>query len=73
MGEWTTEAREQLSKLYVEINITSDELIKDKDALIGFAASLNSSLSCPNEFTSEQVAGEILRMRKKGKLPRIRS
>ena len=72
MAEWTTESREELKKLYVQTNVTSDELIKDKEMLSEFTKALNSNLLC-SHFTDEQVAGEILRIRKTGKLPRIRT
>jgi hypothetical protein len=72
MSNWSTESVEELKKLYVENDMTSDRLIKDSIALSQFAAKLNSRLSLPNGFSSEEIATELLKIRKSGKLPRIR-
>ena len=73
MGEWTSDAIEELKKLYVETDIPSDALIKSKDALSKFTSTLNSRLADQNSLSSEEVAGELLRIRKSGNLPTIRS
>ncbi len=72
MGDWTEAHIEQLKSLYVERDVPSDELLKDKGMLEEFAKVLNSRLDDDAEYAPEQVAGQLLRLRKTGKLPRIR-
>jgi endonuclease V-like protein UPF0215 family len=73
MAEWTSEAVEKLKELYVETDIPSDSLIKKKDDLEKFTSALNSRLPDDEDFTSEEVATELLRVRKSGSLPPIRT
>jgi hypothetical protein len=72
MGDWTKAQIEQLKNLYVEHDIPSDELLKDKAKLEEFAKALNSRFDNDAKFGTEEVAGQLLRLRKTGKLPRIR-
>jgi len=73
MREWTSNAIEELKNLYVETDAPSDTLIKSKDALSKFTSTLNLRLAAQKDFSSEEVAGELLRIRKSGNLPTIRS
>ena len=74
MVTWTNEEIEELKKLYVENDIPSDALIKDKTALLNFTSNLNNILPSNNTSFSEQdVADKLLSLRKSGKLPRLRS
>jgi len=70
MVTWKSQENETLKKLYVEKNMTSDTLIKDKGALEKFTSHL--ILILQKEFRPREVAEQLLRLRKSGKLPRIR-
>ncbi len=72
MRDWTEAHIEQLKNLYVERDVPSDELLKDKRMLEEFAKLLNSSLEDDAEYAPEEIAGQLLRLRKTGRLPRIR-
>ena len=63
---------EELKRLYKETDIPSDRLIKDRTALDAFAAALNGRTRRNIAFSAEEVADQLLRLRKAGKLPRIR-
>ena len=71
MPEWIGDTIEELKKLYIETDIPSDTLIKDKTALLKFTSTLNSK--CQEDFSPEEVAGQLFKIRKKGDLPTIRS
>lgn len=73
MEKWTNEQREELKKLYIKTNVPSDSLIKNAEALSHFTNTLNAHLACQSFFAPEQVASELLRIRKSGKLPKIRN
>ena len=73
MAEWTDFAVEELGKLYVETDVPSDSLIKDKNLLSNFTVTLNSRLGNDDDFNIEEVATKLLQIRKSGKLPTIRS
>ena len=72
MGNWTETQTRELKDLYVEVNVPSDQLLKDKTALGTFVRTFNSRLDGKAEFTAEEIASKLLRLRKSGKLPRIR-
>ena len=70
--DWSNEAVEALKEQYVETDIPSDTLIKCKKSMLIFTQNLNSKLA--NEhFLEEEVASKLLRLRKSGKLPTLRS
>ena len=73
MGQWTDNAVEVLKELYVETDIPSDTLIKKKEFLLEFTSKLNSKLPDQRDFTSEEAASQLLKIRKKGDLPTIRT
>lgn len=72
MGTWNSPEIEAIKDLYVETDIPSDTLIKDKAALVKFTSQLNARLSGEGVFNEEEVAGQLLNLRKSGHLPRIR-
>ena len=72
MAKWSANEIEELKNLYKTNNLPSDQLIKDKTALESFAKILNSRLKRETPFTPEEIADRLLRIRKSGKLPRIR-
>ncbi|OHB55286.1 MAG: hypothetical protein A2Y07_11020 [Planctomycetes bacterium GWF2_50_10] len=71
MARWSVQQTEQLRDLYVKTNITSDDLIKEQSRLDMFTKELNAQTG--TIFSTEEVAGKLLRLRKSKKLPRIRS
>lgn len=73
MGNWETEETEKLKKLYQEKNIPSDELVKDKEALENFTIEINKRITSQKHFSSKEIADELFKLRKSGKLPRIRN
>ncbi len=73
MAEWDNTAIEELKNLYIETDIPSDPLIKDKAALINFTENLNSRLASKPNYSDEDVAGMLFKLRKKANLPKIRS
>jgi hypothetical protein len=72
MGNWETEEIEKLKKLYKDNNMPSDELVKDKLALENFTIDLNKRINAQKNFSSKEVADKLFKLRKSGKLPRIR-
>ncbi|MHC4396665.1 MAG: hypothetical protein ACYS1A_13520 [Planctomycetota bacterium] len=72
MGKWESSEIEELKRFYKENNVPSDQLIKDKVILDTFAVSFNDRLSSGQNFTSKEVADKLFKLRKSGKLPRIR-
>ncbi len=73
MGNWETEEIEELKKLYKENNIPSDELVKDKMSLENFTINLNKRIKNQKNFSSKEIADKLFKLRKSGKLPRIRN
>jgi len=72
MEKWESAEIETLNNLYKENNVPSDQLIKDKEALSRFVNVLNQRVGSGESYTDKEVADEILKLRKSGKLPRIR-
>lgn len=72
MGNWGIKETEMLITLYKENDIPSDQLIKNKQWLNKFVETLNQKVGPGKSYTDEEVASEILALRKKKKLPRIR-
>ena len=72
MDKWGSTEIEELKRVYVNSNIPSDTLIKNKDHLVEFTQDLNNALGTTSSFTEEEVAGQLLKLRKSGKLPRLR-
>ena len=72
MENWGNAEIEVLTNLYQENNVPSDELIKDKDVLAKFVEALNQRIGSGKNYTEKEVADKLLKLRKTGKLPRIR-
>ena len=73
MAKWSNNEIEELKSFYKENSVPSDQLVKVKSVLDNFTAKFNERFSpCP-DFTSEEVADRLFKLRKSGKLPRIRS
>lgn len=72
MANWEEHEIEKLKLHYIQFNIPSDQIIKDKDVLEKFTALLNAKFTLNDEFIPKQVADQLLKLRKSGKLPRIR-
>ena len=72
MEKWDVEQIEELKNLYIETDIPSDSLIKDKTALANFTKRLNLKFGNNNNFTEEEIADKLLSLRKSANLPRIR-
>ena len=73
MAKWSQEAVELLKQLYKNNGVPSDELLKDPAKLEDLRNSLNQTLSSEGHFSSKEVADRLLKIRKSGKLPRLRS
>lgn len=72
MRKWGNNEIEKLKSLYQENNVPSDQLVKNKIALDSFNASFNARIGTDVEFNSEEIADRLFKLRKSGKLPRIR-
>jgi hypothetical protein len=75
MGDWTTDELERLKRLYKETGIPSDELVKDTVALDRFTTDFRSRLKSAGldrDIQTKEIADQLFRLRKTGKLPRIR-
>ncbi len=72
MGKWGNHEIEELKSLYKENNVPSDQLVKNKVVLDSFTANYNARVAADVEFNSEEIAYQLFKLRKSGKLPRIR-
>ncbi|MHC4426884.1 MAG: hypothetical protein ACYSYV_12425 [Planctomycetota bacterium] len=72
MGNWGGNQIEELKRLYQENNVPSDQLVKDKSALDSFTARFNERVGSDGGFSTNEVADRLFKLRKGGKLPRIR-
>jgi hypothetical protein len=72
MGNWGSNEIEELRRLYQENNVPSDEMVKDKSVLDSFTARFNSRIGTDGNFSAREVADRLFKLRKGGKLPRIR-
>jgi TIR domain len=63
--------REQLTRLYADLGVSSDQLALQPDTLDTLTRSFNEAVA--TRFSPERVLQEIVRLRKQGKLPRLRS
>ena len=72
MGKWSNNEIEELKSLYKENNVPSVQLVKNKGALDSFTANFNARIAADVEFNSEEIASQLFKLRKSGKLPRLR-
>lgn len=70
MEKWKEHEIEKLKLHYKQFNVPSDQVVKDKAVLEKFTSSFNTETN--NEFSQKEVADQLLKLRKSGKLPRIR-
>jgi hypothetical protein len=73
MGKWQNDKIEKLKLHYKQFNVPSDQIIKDQEVLEKFTSWFNAKFTPQDEFTPKEVAGQLLRLRKAGKLPRLRT
>ena len=73
MANWEEQETEKLKLHYTQFNMPSDQIIKDKDVLGNFTQLFNTKFTPNNDFEAKQVADQLLKLRKSGKLPRIRN
>lgn len=62
--------REQLAGLYADLGVSSDQLAQQPDALEMLARKFNDAAA--SRMSAERVLQEVVRLRKQGKLPRLR-
>jgi hypothetical protein len=72
MAKWESAEIEILKRLYEENNVPSDQLVKDKDALKRFVTIFSQKVGQEKSYTDKEVADQLFKLRKSGKLPRIR-
>lgn len=72
MEKWNADIIEHLKQLYIETDVPSDQLIADNALLTRFTNQFNEKIEAPGNFTNEEVAQKLLRIRKSGQLPTIR-
>jgi 5'-deoxynucleotidase YfbR-like HD superfamily hydrolase len=70
VGNWNDAEIEKLKLWYQQNDVPSDQLIKDNNALDGFTEWFNAKFGCNK--TSTDIADQLLTLRKKGILPRLR-
>jgi hypothetical protein len=67
----TREESSVLAKIYQRLSIPADQLSQSPKALRDLTTQFNKTTD--KQFSGERVLSEILRMRKKGQLPRLRT
>jgi len=72
MKKWSESEIEKLQLHYKQFNIPSDQILKERDTLEKYTEWFNEKFTPNNKFTPEEVADQLLKLRKSGKLPRIR-
>ena len=73
MANWGKHKIEKLKLHYRQFNTPSDQIVKDKKLLENFTSWFNEKFSPQEEFTPKEVADQLFKLRKSGKLPRIRT
>jgi len=72
MGEWEGTEIEELKLHYKECDIPSDELLKDEEQLQKLTSYFNAKSTPDQGFSQKKMADQLLKLRKSGKLPRLR-
>ena len=72
MEKWESSEIEELKHFYKATKVSSDRLVKDKPLLEQFVTDFNNRLSSGRSFRPKEVADQLFKLRKGGKLPRIR-
>ena len=72
MGKWGSDEIEELKLFYKQNNVPSDQLVKNKALLDTFTSAFNQRIEPVDNFGSEEIADQLFKLRKAGRLPRIR-
>jgi 5'-deoxynucleotidase YfbR-like HD superfamily hydrolase len=72
MKKWNKNEIGELKLYYKQFNVPSDQIVKDKDTLENFTKGFNAKLDDNERFSSEEIADQLFKLRKGGKLPRVR-
>ena len=72
MASWGKHKIEKLKLHYIQFNTPSDQIVKDQELLETFTELFNAKITPQDEFTPKEVADQLFKLRKSGKLPRIR-
>ncbi len=72
MRNWGEHKIEKLKLHYKQFNTPSDQIVKDKALLEKFTSWFNAEFTPKEPFTPKEVADQLFKLRKSGKLPRIR-
>ncbi len=72
MRNWQEQEIEKLKLHYKQFNIPSDQIVKDNNLLQKFTSWFNAKFTPDSQFSPEQVADQLFKLRKSGKLPRVR-
>ena len=75
-GQWPKEHLEELCALYAEARIPTDKLYKNRSLVQSFAQQFNWRIECSgavDSYTVENIWAQLERLRKSGKLPRVRT
>jgi 5'-deoxynucleotidase YfbR-like HD superfamily hydrolase len=72
MERWSEAEIEKLKLHYKQSNIPSDQILKERDKLENFTEWFNTKFSHDHQFAPEDIADQLLKLRKGGKLPRVR-
>lgn len=67
----STEERDSLARLYLQFDLPADRLSQTPSALRELTQEFNAQTK--KQFSGERILSELLRMRKRGQLPRLRS
>jgi hypothetical protein len=73
MGKWQNDKIEKLKLHYKQFNLPSDQIIKDQEVLENFTSWFNTKFVKDEHFNRKEVADQLLRLRKAGNLPRLRT
>jgi hypothetical protein len=71
MRRWDQKSIDMLTEIYQSYDLPSDTIIKNPQNLENFTKLFNQKNGGPS-FSEEEVADQILKLRKTGKLPRLR-
>lgn len=71
-ARWAELHREELKRLYQENEVPSDQLGRNPQLLAAFTQQFNARIE-PNSYDGDQIMGQLVSLRKKGELPRVRA
>jgi len=73
MASWGKNEIEKLKLHYRQFETPSDQIVKNQEVLENFTESFNAKFTPEERFTPKEVADQLFKLRKSGKLPRLRS